>query len=111
MLALRLFAERHQCKANEENKSRHCYGNSNRLKVTDAGAHEKRKSGGRKASEVGDECERAGAAFRSVLFGQPERVHDEIRPAQTEQHGAHHEPRDGIVLHVEDVAESQPDGE
>jgi len=53
----------------------------------------------------------ARSALRSILFRQPEGVHDEIGSAQTEQHGAHHEPRDRIVLHVKDVAERQPDGE
>ena len=83
MLALGFLAEWDQCQPNKENEGRHCDGNSNRLKVADAHADQKRESRGCKATEVGDKCEGARAAFGSVLFGQPEGIHDEICSAQT----------------------------
>ena len=87
------------------------HGNSEGLEVADSRADQKCESGREETAEVGDEGEGAGAAFGSVLFGQPERIDDEIRAAEAEQHGADQEPRDGVLLHVKDVGEGQPDGE
>src|SRR5271165_6167983 len=79
--------------------------------MPDSRAHQKRKSGGEEAAEIGNEGESARAALRPILFGQPEGIHNEIRATKTEEHGADQEPSDRILLHVEHASERQPNRE
>src|ERR1700680_4545981 len=80
-LALGFYTKGQKQNADDERESGQSHGSTESLEVTNAGAYQKRETRRRKASDVGDECEGASAAFCSVLFRQPKGIHDEIGSA------------------------------
>src|SRR6266852_4835301 len=108
-LALGLDSKRQEKYADDEHESGQSHGSAEGLEVMNAGANQKSEAGGRKTPDVGDKRKGAGAAFGSVLFGQPKRIDFEIGPAHTEKKSADEEPGHGIGLHIENVTEGQPD--
>src|SRR4051794_4628886 len=74
----------------------------------DAGADEKRDPGAREAADRGREREGAAAAFGGVLFGQPDRVHREVRTTDAEKE-EHREERHKRIREIEDIAETGGD--
>src|SRR5882724_5170466 len=53
--------------------------------------------------------ERARAALGPILFGQPQRVHREVRAAYSEEEQADHEPEKRWLAQIKHVAEPEGD--
>ena len=77
--------------------------------MPDAASHQERNSCAAKSGERSGESERAGAAFRGILLGQPERIDGEVGAAETQKEQANEKPWERARSKVEDLAERERD--
>src|SRR5271165_289278 len=69
-LAFGFLAKGDEGESKDKGQRDHGHGNSEGLKVADYRSHQERKASREEASQIGDEREGAGAAFRPILLGK-----------------------------------------
>lgn len=80
-LAAGLCAQWNQKQSEQEGNRSHRHGGSERAKMPDALAYQKRNASPAKSRERGGKGEGTGAALCGILLGQPKRVDGEVGAA------------------------------
>ena len=83
------------------------YRRADGVHPVDQPAFQERDAGGKETADGGRETKRAGAAFGRILLRQPQRVHGEVRAAETEYGQTDQEPFERVAFQVIRVAEAQ----
>src|SRR5882762_72547 len=102
-------AKRNEEQTNGEGDGRQRDGNSQRLKMLNAGADQKGDPRSAKSSKGRGKCESARPAFRRILLWQPERVNRKIRAAKTQKEKAKKEPGKRRRAEIENFSKRERD--
>src|SRR6185369_1934575 len=106
-LALSLFAERQQQQSNDEGQRRQRHRCSDRLIISNAGAHQKSYSSAPKTADRGGEGKRAGPAFSAILLRQPQCVHCKVCTTDAQPEQTNHEPDQCVSLQIKDIPKAE----
>src|SRR5260370_17808836 len=94
-------AKRNEQKTNGEGDGSQRDGDSQRLKMLNAGADQKSDSRSAKSRNGRGKGESARAAFRRILLRQPQRVNGKIRAAKTNKEKPNKEPRQRVLPQID----------
>src|SRR5229473_193248 len=101
--------KRNEQKTNGEGDGRQRDGDSQRLKMLNAGADQKSDSRSAKSRNGRGKSEGARAAFRRILLRQPQRVNSKIRSAKAKKEKANKEPRQRGRPEIENLSKRECD--
>src|SRR6266851_5305718 len=102
-------AKRNEQKTNGEGDGRQRDGDSQRLKMLNAGSDQKGDSRSAKSRNGRGKGESARAAFRRILLRQPQRVNSKIRSAEAKKEKANKEPRQRGRPEIENLSKRERD--
>src|SRR5712664_1508766 len=102
-------AKRNEQKTNGEGDGRHRDGDSQRLKMLNAGSDQKGDSRSAKSRNGRGKGESARAAFRRILLRQPQGVNGKIRAAKTKKEKANKKPGKRGRPEIENLSKRERD--
>src|SRR5438876_4797724 len=103
--APRLEAEGHEEQPERKGNRGQGDRSAQAAEIGDASADQKHHRTPDESAGRADKRNSAGTAFRRVLLGYPQRIHCEVRAADTEKEYQHEEPRQRVRRHIKHVPE------